>query len=793
MKQLVQLAVAIGLLASTPIAHAAEPSKSATVKLPNGAELKQVDFGRHVLPLISRLGCNAAACHGSFQGRGGFRLSLFGHDQENDAAAIAQRADVTVPAESLILTKPTLLEGHEGGKLFEAGSWEYELLHTWIQTGAHYQPLASDGTKKLIAIPSRINFPATREAELLTVSVEGNPGEDVTPFCCFESREPGVVEVSPAGELRAIRPGATHVVATYAGSVVAIPVSVPFPRIVDRKTDEQSSGESNYIDSAINTHLQQLSLPVSPQSTDLQFLRRITLDTLGRLPTLEEAASFAGDPDLRKRDRLIDRLLADPQHASLWATRLCDLTGCRLDTLEGPERLKQVRAGMWHAWFRKRLLENAPFDQIARGVVLGASRDELDVTEYLDREIALLEEAEAGNFDSYAARPSLDLFWRRQTQDGVYPRQELGERIAAMFLGIQFNCARCHKHPHDRWTQHDYQSFVRLFDTVSFGSSIELNRSIFAKLQAQREDRAAGKPPQPLPRIQEVFDRRPTDREPADDLAVLKLLWDSNTPHQDELPRKAFADWLTAPENPYFAQNWVNRIWAHYFGRGLVDPVDGFAASNPATHPELLKKLSSEFAASGFDMRSIERVILKSQAYQRSSTPGEGLLESAKYYAAAAVRPLPAETTLQVLDQALGHSRRWKDESLTGNVWDLAADRPRDERLAYLLELFGRGTRKSVCDCDRSPEPTLRQTLHLMCDAKWLEELNHAPLLNELATTSHQDDALESLFLRTLSRLPSANERTTFLEAVRTSIDPAAGWADAVWALLNSQEFRTNH
>ena len=789
-------AVAWALAAVVSDATGAEPDRPPVVTLPGGLELKEVDFTRHVLPLISRLGCNAAACHGSFQGRGGFRLSLFEHDPDGDLEALEVRVDVATPKDSLILTKPTLLDDHEGGKLFELGSWEYEILHTWIQNGARYDPLEAMPSVQLTAEPPALTFAATGETQSLRIKAirADLPAEDVTAFCRFQSHEPAVADVTATGTVRAVRPGATHVLVSYAGEFVAIPVTVPFSKEIASVSEMSASAEENLIDREIHKRLEQISLAPAEKASDATFLRRATLDTLGRFPTLSEISSFLADTNPLKRDQLIDRLLEDPQHASVWATRLCDLTGCRLETMEGPDRLKQARAQMWHAWFHKRLLDNVPFDEIARGLIVGSSRENESVATYVDREIALIQEAEQGKPNGYADRPSLDLYWRRQSEDGLYPREELAERIAATFLGIQLNCARCHKHPHDRWTQHDYQSFVGLFDSVSFGSSIELNAEVFARLEAQRQHRAAGKSPQPLPRIQEVFDRASVATKPRDHLAILDLLWDSNAPREHEVPRQAFAHWLTQPGNPYFARNWVNRIWAHYFGRGLVEPVDGFSASNPATHPELLDRLSREFADSGYDMRSIERLILKSETYQRSTAHTSGTRESAKYYASTSIRPLPAETMVQVLDQALGHAARWKDESQSGSVWDIGADRPKNERLAYLLDLFGRATRSSICDCDRSLEPTLRQTLHLMSDAKWLQEVRDSSLLKELTTNSQPtEEALTQLFLRTLSRLPTSAERATFLEALESSKDPTVTWTDAIWAILNSQAFRTNH
>jgi hypothetical protein len=833
LQRIVRSCLAFGLCVSAHAAAAA--SDDPLISLPDGAKLHEIDFQRHVLPLLSRYGCNAGTCHGSFQGRGGFRLSLFGHSPKADFDAILSRVDSDEPKESLLLTKPTELTEHGGGRRFTVGSWPYRVLEEWIRQGARASAVTGPPEISTSSVAIRLAAPSATAQLEVQARFPGSEREVVTPFCRFESRDPGVVEVTADGQVRAIQAGATNIIVSYAGGFATVPAIVPFPdrraatddllatwlvfrqallpmiglkdpAIAGAKQNRQRRETvksvdrpipSGFIDKFIDARLEQLNLPSAPPGDDSQFLRRVTLDVVGRLPSCAEVQEFLSNRDPRKRAKTIDRLLADPQHGSLWAARLCDLTGCRLETMEGPDDLKPLRARMWHEWFRRRVADNVPWDRVVRGVISGTSRDGLSIEEYIDRETVSLRAARSGDLGDYAEHRSLDLFYRRTSADGVYPREALAERVAAAFLGVRIQCARCHKHPYDRWTQGDYAAFVNIFADVSFGSSIELNQAVLKRLAEQRREREAGQSPAPLPRLQEVYDD-PKQAEKLPDpehgtAARPRPLGGPELEHAANA-RAALADWLVQPANPWFARNWANRVWAHYFGRGLVEPVDAFAVTNPPTHPELLDHLAEEFVRSGYDLRHMERLILNSATYQRSSAPSAGVPDADRYYAAATVRPMMAEAVVQIMDQALGSPNHWeKDAPAGGTLFDVAANRPADPRLAYLLELFGRGNRESVCDCDRSSQPSLRQTLHLMSDAAWIEQIEKSPLVSELVADTDDQAALKSAYLHILSRFPRPAEEKLLVEHLHGVSDRKAAWTDIVWALVNSREFRTNH
>ena len=410
--------------------------------------------------------------------------------RRKDLEALTDRVDLQAARESLILTKPSLQEEHGGGKRLNVDSWPYQILLAWIEQGARpASNLHAASLEEITVSPGAVRFEQPDATVSLKVQARfsDKSREAVTPLCRFESHDSGVAEVTADGVVRALRPGATHIIVSYAGGFATVPVTIPYlsrSGIVDNAVArmETSNTELGFIDRVIDDQLRQLNLTAAPPAEDAQFLRRVTLDTLGRLPTVVEIREFLQSQDPQKRTVAIDRLLADPQHASLWATRLCDLTGCRLETMEGPDKLKPMRARMWHEWFRQRLIDGVPWDQIVYEVISGSSRDGLSAEEYLDREIKLLRGADSGSAGDYPERPGLDLFYRRTSTDGVYPREALAERTAAAFLGIRIQCARCHQHPYDRWSQGDYASFVNIFADVTFGSSTELNQAVLARL-----------------------------------------------------------------------------------------------------------------------------------------------------------------------------------------------------------------------------------------------------------------------------------------------------------------------
>ncbi|MHB1425183.1 MAG: DUF1549 and DUF1553 domain-containing protein [Gemmataceae bacterium] len=776
------------------------PATAASVALPNGNALQEVSFERHVAPLLGRHGCNAGACHGSFQGKGGLRLSLFGHSPEFDFTALTRdglgrRINSADPERSLLLLKPTRRTPHQGGMRFQEGSWSYRVIRTWIAQGAKQRP-GHAAIKLLDVQPREYRFIRPGQTAAFHVVAEFTDGsrEDVTPFCAFRVKDDYIAETMDNGAVHGLHPGDTAIVISYGGYLTTARVLVPATVTEDFVYPKIS--EENFIDREVFAKLRKLNIVPSDLAGDAEFLRRVTLDTIGTLPAPQEVRYFLADTRSDKRSRKIDELLAHPMHAALWATKLCDITANNLDAMEDPPELGPKRAKMWHDWFRKRIAENAPYDQIVRGVLTATSRDGLGIKEWMEREIRLHEQLRQGFQTSYADRPSLDLFWRRLANDDFFPLEQMGELTATAFLGVRLECAQCHKHPFDRWTQTDYRAWANIFGQTKFGSSPEVTAAV-ANLLEQRRKAPPGKAGPPLPRLREVYVNNESlrrFRDPENGTALpAKTLGGPEAALEGDA-RARLCDWLLAPDNPYFARAFVNRVWAHYFGVGLVMPVDSFSAANPPTNELLLDALAKEFAGHYFDLRYLESALLRSRTYQLSSRPNATNAEDRGNYSRGYPRRLMAEVVVDALDAALGVAEDFGSGLPPGcRAIEVAPNRVRNEHLSMIFRTFGRPVRTTTCDCERSAEPAVPQTLFLMSDPLLLKKLTAGRLTKLLADKKTDGDMIEELFLATLSRPPDNREREAARAHVAGKKDRTQAFADVMWALINTREFILNH
>lgn len=791
------VAATVGLLAILG-ARSSRGGEPGPVRLPDGSALRRVEFDRHVASLFGRLGCNAGSCHGSFQGRGGLNLSLFGADPAHDYEAIAhgaggRRVNVVDPDRSLVLLKATGQVPHEGGPRFVPGSWEYQVIRAWIADGARRDPARpAPRALEIRPIETRLERPgATGRLAVLARFADGSLS-DVTAFCDLRVRDTEVADVSNTGAMRGLRPGDTAIVASYDGLVAAARVLVPTGRAV--AIPEAPAGD--IVDREVDAKLRALGVEPSGPATDAEFLRRVTLDAIGTLPTPGEVRDFLADRSCDKRSRTIDRLLVHPMHAALWATRYLDITGCDVDAMEGPPELKARRARLWHDWFRARFAANVPYDRIVRGVLCATSRDGEDARRWVRREAERAGSLRDGGKTDYAGRPGLDLFWRRLVGGEPAPVEPMAERVATTFLGVRIECAQCHKHPFDRWTQADYRSFANIVADVRFGLSPDGLAAVAALLDERRKSDPKGTLA-PIPRLREVYlDRRPSRRlaDPATGRPLApRALGGPELPDAGD-PRERLFEWLAAPDNPYFARSFVNRVWAVYFGVGLVDPVDGFSVTNPPSNPRLLDALADDFAAHGHDIRRLERIVLNSSAYQRSSQPVAGNLDDRGNFARSMPRPLMAEALVDVLNAALGLPGDFGADAPKGSrAIEIATNRVSSPDLARAFRVFGRPERAAICDCERPKAPALPQTLFLMTDEALLARLR-AGRVGALAGSDRCDEeAVEELFLAALSRVPSPDECRAALDHLRASPDRGSGLADVLWALINTREFVLNH
>lgn len=788
---------------------------SADVALPTGVKVDKVDFERHVMGLFGKSGCNSGSCHGSFQGKNGFRLSLFGIEPDKDYAALTRdiqgrRIDLVNPENSLLLQKAAGLIKHEGGMRFAKDSWQYQIFHEWIKQGAQ-RAKGSGEISEIEISPKEYVFVNVGKTAWIKVTAKFTDGsvEDITPFCDFRLQDDAIARISAVGEIKALQPGDSGLVVLYRGKVTSARILVP----MQASESAKYPGAINYIDSEVYDKLKKLNVVPSDLSTDTEFLRRATIDVTGALPTPQEIRTFLADKSPDKREKKIDELLKSPRHAALWATKLSDVTGNNTQALEQPADMQMKRSQMWHDWIRVRIEQNMPYDEIVKGIMTATSLDGQKPDEWLEQTKRI--EAAAAKYDTteYSKRATLDLFWRRQQ---AVQTIDWGEKVAAAFLGVRLECAQCHKHPFDRWTQADYRAFANLFAVVAFNGkggacSTPMVKKLIDEENAERTKIATEKKQQ-ANTIREMY--------ASTEFKTTSLLKhpDTNQPLTPKAPagpefkiiersdlRVKLFDWMRSPDNPFFARSFVNRIWGHYFGIGLVDPVDDFSQANPPSNARLLDALGKDFIEHKFDIRHIERSILLTRTYQNSSVPNETNRFDKVNFARSYVRPMLAEVVVDVINDALGTSEAYnlgaKDDpgpkTMDGKrLIEIGASRLNNGNLAYALRIFGRPPRTTACDCERAMEPALPQTLFRMTDAGLLQKMK-APT-NRLAAllkdkTKVDDEVFEEMFLATLSRYPQPDEIAVFKEHMKSTTKRAEAFADVSWALINTREFILNH
>ena len=435
--------------------------RAAEVKMPDGSVVAKVDFERHLMGVFGRLGCNSGSCHGSFQGKGGLRLSLFAYDPAKDFYAITREAngrriDQDNPDNSLLLLKATGQVEHGGYKRFGTDSWAYQLIREWIKQGATWTKGSGD-VQSISMTPPEYAFSKPGQTGQLTIKATFTDGsvENITPLCDYRTNDDSIATVNAIGQVKAARPGDTAIIVSYRGQV--LPVRVMIPTESAPGFQYPAVPEVNFIDREVFAKLKRLNVVPSELSSDEEFLRRVTIDTIGTLPTPKEIIEFVADQQPDKRTRKVDELLAHPMHAALWATKFCDITGNNTETLETNQAVNQVKfSQMWHDWLRKRLAANMPYDELVHNILCATTREGQTPQQYVESFRKLDEEMKKGFKTTYAERQTLDLFWRKRQPVTV---DIWGEKTAAAFLGVRLECAQCHKHPFDRWTQNDYRAY----------------------------------------------------------------------------------------------------------------------------------------------------------------------------------------------------------------------------------------------------------------------------------------------------------------------------------------------
>ena len=824
---------------------------TAVVRAENAtATAKEPSFRRHVIPLLSRAGCNARECHGSFQGRGGFRLSLFGYDFEADHKALTQDADggegevrvnLKEPAKSLLVKKPTVQMEHKGKERIRKDSWEHQLLLQWIASGAKDDSVKTGEFGQLEVLPREIIFQAPGQKVQLKVIAHWKDGtvEDVTQITRFRTNDESVAAVSDTGLVECKTPGDTHVVAFYDNGITPIPVMLPLGKFTGPSYPAVRT--TTKVDELIVAKLRKLGVVPSELCTDAEFLRRASLDVAGTLPTPAEVTRFLADPSPDKRARKIDELLASPAHAAWWATKLCDFTGnsARQIFSEGVTDLNGEFSRQWWEWISRRIAKNEPYDKLVAGIILATSRSAPGQS-YKDYAIEMASYLRHDKPADFAQRETMPWFWARKN---VQKPEDRALAFAHAFLGVRIECAECHKHPFDQWTKTDYVQFQQFFEHVRYDSNIRRDDDVNFVTATKAVRAVAGDGNEMKMRnaqsdeirrridageiipIHEVYitsrsPRRTTAMQNAQAYSgrVLtpKLLGGEKVLLGEyEDPREPLVSWLRSKENPFFARAFVNRVWAAYFHRGLAEPADDLNLANPPVNTELMEFLAGDFIAHGYDMRRLHGMILNSDTYQRSWRPNATNGLDDKNFSRFVVRRLPAEVMLDALTLATAASERQKNfanEISTRQIGPNVAAFGLAEAFAgrnvpdYALTAFGKPEREMNCDCERATVPTLLQRLYTRNDPEtlariesqrdatpaWIDELR-ADARSQRPAPARLDALITEVFLRTVSRPPTGEDLQKARADIAAAKDPIGGVRDLLWALLNTREFAVNH
>jgi hypothetical protein len=692
------------------------------------------------VPILTKAGCNQGACHGSQHGRGGFKLSLLGFDALFDYPQVVQSAEgrrvvLPDPERSILLQKPALIMEHGGGERFAANGREYNLIKQWLEDGAP-APRAADPTVTALEVhpAKRVLTPGEQQQLIVRATWSDGRREDVTATAQFDSLNDSVAAVTAGGLVTTKNRGETHVMVRFCGQATVAQVTLPYA--TNPRVDTPGSPPAfNFIDQKLIAKWKDLGLAPSALCSDEDFFRRIHLDTIGTLPSPADIKTFLADTAPDKRQKAIDRVLDRPEFVDFWALKWGDLLRINRDLMQDK--------GMWsfHNWVRAALRDKTPVDEMVRDIIT----------------------AEGSTFTEGPAN---------YYQTSRVP-SDWAENTAQVFLGVRVQCAKCHHHPFEKWSQDDYYGLTAFF--VRLGTKNSQEFGLFGR-ETVLFLRQTGE--QTHPRKGGVVKPRALDGPETDD------------PFDR---RRKLAEWITAPDNPYFARNMVNRFWGYYMGRGLVEPLDDMRATNPATNPELLDALAKDFIEHKFELKHLLRTIMSARAYQLSSSAAESNKADASnvHYTRYTVRRLTAEQLADAIDTATGTQEKYPGLPLGTRAIQLPDTRVR----SYLMDVFGRPARQITCECERTIQPNIAQALHLLNGTFLNTKIAAATGRIEklFAAKKPLPEIVEELYLVTLSRPPSAEELARAQHWIGKAPTPKEGVQDLLWVLFNRSEFLFNH
>ncbi|MEL6106225.1 MAG: DUF1549 and DUF1553 domain-containing protein [Planctomycetota bacterium] len=695
-----------------------------------------VSFTNDVMPVLTRAGCNTGSCHGAARGKDGFRMSLFGFDPKGDYHRITReigvrRINLARPEESLFLKKSVGSVPHTGGKLFGTDSDYYATLLEWLSAGANMDPADKQpptvDSVDIYPAQAVIEGEATTQRFVAVANYSDGSTRDVTRLAAFTSNNSGSAAIDNGGVVTAGRRGEAFVMARYDTHTVGSQV-LALPKNLQYSPP---AIEGNYIDQLVGKKLQQLRIVPSGLCTDEEFIRRATIDITGQMPTEEEYAAFIADVAPDKRAVLIDRLLERKEFSEIWAMKFAQLL-----MIKSTNQVSYKSAFLYSNWLTDKFARNVPIDQMVRDLLTSTG----------------------GTFTAPATN-----FYQIE-RDTL----KTAENVAQVFMGIRTQCAQCHNHPFDRWTMDDYYGFASFFSQIGRKGAEDYREQVVY-------NRGGGE-------VNHLVTKKP----------IAPTFLGGDAPETRGKDRRAVvAEWLTSNENPFFARSIANRVWAHYMGVGIVEPVDDIRVSNPASNPELFDELGKKLIEYEFDFRRLVRDICNSRAYQRTSATNETNEHDNRNYAHAVIRRVPAESLLDCICQVTEAPDKFQGLPIGARAVQIADGRTTN----YFLTTFGRAPRATVCECEATTAPSLSQALHLLNGSSVSQKVAAGGKVNKWMKNEEltEQQVIERIYVRCLCRKPTQEEMSKLLPTVDEAENKVAALEDIFWAVLNSREFVFNH
>lgn len=718
---------------SIEISHAGQ-TVVVPVTVKNATADRAISFKLDVMPVFLRSGCNTGSCHGAARGKDGFMLSLFGYDPNGDHHRIThelgfRRVNLALPAESLILEKIDGTVPHTGGKRFGRESEYYQTMLRWLEAGA---PIDQGEVPKVLSVelyPKQVVLEGegAKQQMVLRAKYSNGTDRDVTNLALFSSNNDNSATITPDGLVTAANRGEAYMMARFETHTVTSQFLV-LPK--DLKYTPPQSKPANYIDELVNAKLQKLRILPSELCSDEVFLRRVTIDITGVLPTEEEYERFVANKDADKRAKLVDELLERKEFSEIWAMKWAEML-----TIKSSNQVSYKSIFLYSNWLTEQISQNVPLNEMVQNI-LGSS---------------------GGTFKN----PATNYY---QIERNTL---KTAENVAQVFMGMRTQCAQCHNHPFDRWTMDDYYSFAAFFSQIGRKGGEDYRETIVF-------NSGGGNVSNPVTK----------------QVMAPKFLGGAVPDVTGKDRRVVLAQWLASPENPLFAASIANRVWDHFFGIGIIHPVDDIRVSNPASNPELFSALGEKFTGYNYNFKQLVRDICNSQTYQRSTLRNESNDSDEKNFAHSRIRRIRSENLLDSIHEVTGTKEKFRGLPLGSRAVQIADG----TTSTYFLTTFGRAKRETVCSIEVNTDPNLSQSLHLLNGQTVEGTIQQGGLIkNELKAGKTPEQVVEKIYIRCLTRKPSADELARLNDILGSEKDPTKPLEDIFWAVLNSREFLFNH